>query len=59
MYNSMYIISPIIIEILIMRDATISVGITLSVLLIVLGIFLMNLFKQSEKANEKELNLLG
>lgn len=42
-----------------MRDATISVGITLSVLLIVLGIFLMNLFKQSEKANEKELNLLG
>ena len=41
-----------------MKDATISVEIILSVVEIVIGIFLMNLFKKSEDPNKRELNLL-
>jgi len=41
-----------------MKEATISVEINLSVVVIVIGIFLMNLFKKSEDPKKRELNLL-
>jgi drug/metabolite transporter (DMT)-like permease len=46
MYNSLYIISPIVIEFVIIRNMKISIGIVVSVIIIVIGIFLMNLFKR-------------
>lgn len=49
MYNSLYIIAPIVFELIIIENATVSIGLILSVALIIVGIFLMNIFKKSEK----------
>ncbi|MFX1571440.1 MAG: hypothetical protein ACFFB0_01720 [Promethearchaeota archaeon] len=49
MYNSLYIIAPIVFELLIIENATISIGLILSVALIIVGIFLMNIFKKSDE----------
>jgi len=48
MYNSLYIIAPIVIELIIIENATVSIGLILSLVLIVVGIFLMNIFKNLE-----------
>ena len=47
MYNSLYIAAPVIFELLIVQGATISIGIIISIIIIV-GVFLMNIFKKSE-----------
>ncbi len=59
MYNSLYIVAPIIFELIIIEGATISVGIILSIIIIIAGVFLMNIFKKSEeKLSTEEINEL-
>ncbi|MFW9969996.1 MAG: EamA family transporter [Candidatus Odinarchaeota archaeon] len=53
MYNSLYISAPILFELLIIEGASFSFEIMFSVILIIIGIFLMNIFKQKEKIKEK------
>ena len=53
MYNSLYITGPVIFELIIIEGATVSIGIILSIIVIILGVFLMNIFKK----NEEELNI--
>ena len=53
MYNSLYITDPVIFELIIIEGATVSIGIILSIIVIILGVFLMNIFKK----NEEELNI--
>jgi len=54
MYNSLYIIAPIVFELIIIENTTVSIGLILSVALIVVGIFLMNIFKKSKENLELE-----
>jgi len=54
MYNSLYILAPITFELIIIVDATISIGKIISIAIIVIGIFLMNIFKETEKRIQKE-----
>ena len=53
MYNSLYITGPVIFELIIIEGATVSIGIILSIIVIIGGVFLMNIFKK----NEEELNI--
>jgi len=57
MYNSLYIAAPVIFELIIVEGATISIGIILSLIIIIMGVFLMNIFKKSEeKLSTEEIN---
>jgi drug/metabolite transporter (DMT)-like permease len=49
MYNSLYIVSPIIFELIIIEGAIISIGITISIMIIIIGVFFMNIFKKTEE----------
>jgi drug/metabolite transporter (DMT)-like permease len=55
MYNSMYIIAPIFFELIINRNATIPTGVIFAVLVIIVGIFLMNIFKITEETHKNEI----
>lgn len=58
MYNSMYIIAPIIFEFIINRNATVSIWIILAAFIIIIGIFLMNFFKNKaivHKTDKEEM----
>jgi len=57
MYNSLYICSPIIFELIIIEGSRISPSIILSIMVIIAGVFLMNIFKR-DKENLNE-NLVG
>ncbi|MFX0001049.1 MAG: EamA family transporter [Candidatus Hodarchaeota archaeon] len=56
MYNSLYIVAPVLFELLIVRGATISIGIIISIVIIILGVFLMNIFKNAEETSQKKIN---
>jgi len=59
MYNSLYITAPVIFELIIIEGATISIGVILSIIIIIVGVFLMNIFKKSEeKLNYQNQNEL-
>ena len=59
MYNSLYIAAPVIFELIIIEGATISIGIILSIKIIIMGVFLMNIFKKpEEKLNDQKGNEL-
>ena len=59
MYNSLYIAAPVIFELIIIKGATISIGIILSIIIIIVGVFLMNIFKKpEEKLNDQKGNEL-
>ncbi|MFX1464313.1 MAG: hypothetical protein ACFFBF_14910 [Promethearchaeota archaeon] len=53
MYNSLYIAAPVAFELIIVEGATISIGIILSILIIIVGVFLMNIFKKHEESTNK------
>jgi len=59
MYNSLYIVAPVIFELIIVEATSISIGIILSIIVIIAGVFLMNVFKEpqekikSDKLEEK------
>lgn len=56
MYNSLYIAGPVFFELLIVQEATVSIGIILSILIIIVGVFMMNIFKKSkENKNIEEI----
>lgn len=60
MYNSLYITGPVIFELIIIEGATVSIGIILSIIVIIGGVFLMNIFKKNEeKLNSKKINSLN
>ncbi|MCK4370357.1 MAG: hypothetical protein KAT57_03830 [Candidatus Lokiarchaeota archaeon] len=60
MYNSLYITGPVIFELIIIEGATVSIGIILSIIVIIGGVFLMNIFKKNEeKLNSKKMNSLN
>ncbi|MFX0037309.1 MAG: hypothetical protein ACFE9I_16935 [Candidatus Hermodarchaeota archaeon] len=54
MYNSLYIAAPVAFELIIVEGATISIGIILSILIIIVGVFLMNIFKKHEENTNKQ-----
>jgi drug/metabolite transporter (DMT)-like permease len=55
MYNSLYIVAPVLFELLIVEGASISIGIILSIVVIIVGVFMMNIFKKpKENAITKE-----
>ncbi len=54
MYNSLYIAAPVAFELIIVEGATISIGIILSILIIIVGVFLMNIFKKHEESTNKQ-----
>ncbi|MFX1470230.1 MAG: hypothetical protein ACFFB8_16425 [Promethearchaeota archaeon] len=54
MYNSLYIAAPVAFELIIVEGATISVGIILSILIIIIGVFLMNIFKKYETMSNRQ-----
>jgi drug/metabolite transporter (DMT)-like permease len=54
MYNSLYIAAPVIFELIIVEGASISIGIIISIIVIIIGVFLMNLFKETKENKEKE-----
>jgi hypothetical protein len=49
MYNSLYIVAPIVFELLIVEGAKISIGIIVSVIIIIIGVFVMNLYKETKE----------
>ncbi|MFW9828788.1 MAG: hypothetical protein ACFFEY_14450 [Candidatus Thorarchaeota archaeon] len=49
MYNSLYIVAPIAFELIIVEGAKISFGIVVSVIVIIIGVFVMNLFKKAKE----------
>lgn len=49
MYNSLYIVAPVLFELIIVEGATISIGIIISIIVIIAGVFLMNIFKEPKK----------
>ncbi|MFX1387356.1 MAG: EamA family transporter [Promethearchaeota archaeon] len=49
MYNSFYISAPVLLELLIVEGATLSIGIIMSIIIIIFGIFMMNIFKKTKK----------
>ncbi|MFX1419666.1 MAG: EamA family transporter [Promethearchaeota archaeon] len=54
MYNSLYIAAPVLFELLIVEGATISIGIIISIIIIIVGVFLMNIFKKKENLQKKK-----
>jgi drug/metabolite transporter (DMT)-like permease len=56
MYNSLYISAPVLFEFLIVEGASISLGIILSIIVIISGVFLMNIFKKKKEELEKKKN---
>jgi drug/metabolite transporter (DMT)-like permease len=56
MYNSLYISAPVLFELLIVEGASISIGIILSIIVIIIGVFLMNIFKKKKENLERENN---
>ncbi|TKJ23285.1 MAG: hypothetical protein CEE43_03895 [Promethearchaeota archaeon Loki_b32] len=60
MYNSLYITGPVIFELIIIEGATVSIGIILSIIVIIGGVFLMNIFKKNEEElNSEKMNSLN
>jgi hypothetical protein len=56
MYNSLYITGPVFFELLIIQGATVSIGIITSIIIIIVGVFLMNIFKKpKENINIREI----
>ena len=55
MYNSLYIAAPTIFKLIIIEGAKISIGIILSITIIIAGVFLMNIFEKQEKMSTKEV----
>ncbi|MFX1430241.1 MAG: EamA family transporter [Promethearchaeota archaeon] len=53
MYNSLYISAPVLFELLIVEGAGVSLGIILSIVIIIIGVFLMNIFKKKENFHKK------
>lgn len=49
MYNSLYIAASVIFELIIIEGATISIGVIISIIVIIVGVFLMNIFKKTEE----------
>ncbi|MFW9902302.1 MAG: EamA family transporter [Candidatus Thorarchaeota archaeon] len=49
MYNSLYIAGPVFFELLIVKGAKISIGIIISIIVIIIGIFMMNIFKKTKE----------
>jgi drug/metabolite transporter (DMT)-like permease len=49
MYNSLYIVAPVLFELLIVEGASISIGIILSIVVIIVGVFMMNIFKKPKE----------
>jgi hypothetical protein len=49
MYNSLYITAPVLFELLIVEGATLSIGTIMSIIIIIVGVFMMNIFKKSKK----------
>ncbi|MFX0007188.1 MAG: hypothetical protein ACFFA7_09060 [Promethearchaeota archaeon] len=56
MYNSLYISAPVLFEVLIVEGASVSLGIILSIIVIIIGVFLMNIFKKKKEEPEKKNN---
>jgi len=56
MYNSLYIISPIIFELIIIEGSRISLSIILSIMIIITGVFLMNIFKRDKENNNEKIS---
>ena len=44
MYNSLYIAGPVLFELLIVQSATVSIDIIFSIIVIIIGVFMMNIF---------------
>jgi drug/metabolite transporter (DMT)-like permease len=57
MYNSLYISAPVLFEVLIVEGASVSLGIILSIAVIIIGVFLMNIFKKKKEVLEKKNNI--
>ncbi|MFO8020293.1 MAG: hypothetical protein R6U96_16840 [Promethearchaeia archaeon] len=55
MYNSFYICAPIFIELIIVEDATISVAKLIAIGVIIVGIFVMNVFKSPREMTRAQL----
>ncbi len=48
MYNSLYISAPVLFELIIVEGARVSLGVISSIIIIIIGVFLMNIFKKKE-----------
>jgi drug/metabolite transporter (DMT)-like permease len=55
MYNSLYIAAPVVFELIIVQGAIVSIGIILSIIIIIVGVFLMNIFKKTEENSHKNI----
>ncbi len=55
-YNSLYIISPIIFELIMIEGSRISPSIILSIMIIITGVFLMNIFKKDKENNNEKIS---
>jgi len=55
MYNSLYIVAPVLFELLIINGATLSIGIIFSIIVIIVGVFMMNIFKKTENNPQKKI----
>ncbi|MFX1378871.1 MAG: hypothetical protein ACFFA4_07220 [Promethearchaeota archaeon] len=53
MYNSLYISAPVLFELIIVKGARVSLGIILSIIIIIIGVFLMNIFKKKQNIEKK------
>lgn len=56
MYNSLYIISPIIFELIIIEGSRTSLSIIISIMIIITGVFLMNIFKKDKENNNRKIS---
>ena len=54
MYNSLYIAVPVIFELIIIEGATVSIWLIFSIIVIIMGVFLMNIFKKSSEIKLKK-----
>jgi drug/metabolite transporter (DMT)-like permease len=57
MYNSLYITAPVLFELLIVEGARVSIGIIISIVVIIVGVFLMNIFKKREIDSNKKFQI--
>jgi len=57
MYNSLYIVAPVLFELLIINGATLSIGIIISIIIIIVGVFMMNIFKKTKVNPQKTTSL--
>ena len=56
MYNSLYIAGPVFFELLILQGATVSISIIISIIVVIIGVFMMNIFKKpNENINIEEM----